>query len=95
MELFETIDQTEHEQVVFCHNKDAGLKAIIAIQWDVHIDDHRLVPDQDLVKDPLSVHQNPEFRLVNTFVIYKDFRDPANSTKAGDGRFRIRSAYGL
>ncbi len=31
MELFETIDQTEHEQVVFCHNKDAGLKAIIAI----------------------------------------------------------------
>jgi len=31
MNLFETIDQTEHEQVVFCHNKDAGLKAIIAI----------------------------------------------------------------
>ena len=31
MEIFETIDRTEHEQVVFCHNKDAGLKAIIAI----------------------------------------------------------------
>lgn len=31
MNLFETIDSTEHEQVVFCHNKDAGLKAIIAI----------------------------------------------------------------
>lgn len=31
MELFEIIDQTGHEQVVFCHNKDAGLQAIIAI----------------------------------------------------------------
>jgi leucine dehydrogenase len=29
--LFETLTQTGHEQVVFCHNKDAGLKAIIAI----------------------------------------------------------------
>ncbi len=31
MNLFEVIDSTEHEQVVFCHNKDAGLKGIIAI----------------------------------------------------------------
>jgi leucine dehydrogenase len=31
MNLFETIDGTEHEQVVFCHNKSAGLRAIIAI----------------------------------------------------------------
>ena len=31
MNLFETIHSTEHEQVVFCHNKDAGLKGIIAI----------------------------------------------------------------
>lgn len=31
MNLFETIDKTEHEEVVYCHNKDAGLKAIIAI----------------------------------------------------------------
>ncbi len=31
MNLFETIHTTEHEQVVFCHNKDAGLKGIIAI----------------------------------------------------------------
>lgn len=29
--IFETLDTTGHEQVVFCHNKDAGLKAIIAI----------------------------------------------------------------
>lgn len=29
--LFETLATTGHEQVVFCHNKDAGLKAIIAI----------------------------------------------------------------
>jgi len=31
MNLFETIDATEHEQVVFCHNKEAGLRGIIAI----------------------------------------------------------------
>ncbi|VAW33594.1 Branched-chain amino acid dehydrogenase [deaminating] [hydrothermal vent metagenome] len=31
MNLFETIEKTEHEQVIFCHNKDAGLRAIIAI----------------------------------------------------------------
>jgi len=31
MDLFAELHQTEHEQVVFCHNKDAGLKAIIAI----------------------------------------------------------------
>ncbi len=29
--IFETLATTGHEQVVFCHNKDAGLKAIIAI----------------------------------------------------------------
>ena len=31
MDLFETIGSTGHEEIVFCHNKDAGLKAIIAI----------------------------------------------------------------
>ena len=29
--LFETLDTSGHEQVVFCHNKDAGLRAIIAL----------------------------------------------------------------
>jgi leucine dehydrogenase len=29
--IFDTIAITGHEEVVFCHNKDAGLKAIIAI----------------------------------------------------------------
>jgi leucine dehydrogenase len=29
--IFETISTSGHEEVVFCHNKDAGLKAIIAI----------------------------------------------------------------
>src|SRR5690606_31930711 len=29
--IFEQLDTLGHEQVVFCHNKDAGLKAIIAI----------------------------------------------------------------
>ncbi len=31
MELFEVISETKHEQIVFCHNEDAGLRAIIAI----------------------------------------------------------------
>ncbi|MEZ0470363.1 Glu/Leu/Phe/Val dehydrogenase dimerization domain-containing protein [Luteimonas salinilitoris] len=29
--IFEHLDKYGHEQIVFCHNKDAGLKAIIAI----------------------------------------------------------------
>lgn len=29
--IFETIARTGHEEVVYCHNQDAGLKAIIAI----------------------------------------------------------------
>ena len=29
--IFETLDTYGHEQIVYCHNKDAGLKAIIAI----------------------------------------------------------------
>src|SRR4029078_12008630 len=29
--IFATSTHTGHEEVVFCHNKDAGLKAIIAI----------------------------------------------------------------
>ena len=29
--LFETLETTGHEQVVFCHSRDAGLRAIIAI----------------------------------------------------------------
>ncbi|MGA8277739.1 MAG: Glu/Leu/Phe/Val dehydrogenase dimerization domain-containing protein [Rhodanobacteraceae bacterium] len=29
--IFETLATTGHEEVVFCHNRDAGLKAIIAI----------------------------------------------------------------
>jgi len=31
MDLFERLGTEGHEEVVFCHNKDAGLKAIIAI----------------------------------------------------------------
>ena len=33
--IFETLDTSGHEQVVFCNNKDAGLKAIIAIHSTV------------------------------------------------------------
>jgi len=31
MDLFQTLDTSGHEEVVFCHNKEAGLRAIIAI----------------------------------------------------------------
>ncbi len=31
MGIFETIETTKHEQIIFCNNADAGLKAIIAI----------------------------------------------------------------
>ncbi len=31
MGIFEKIESTEHEQIVYCNNKDVGLKAIIAI----------------------------------------------------------------
>ena len=31
MNLFETLDASGHEEVVFCHDREAGLKAIIAI----------------------------------------------------------------
>jgi len=33
--VFESISKTDHEEVVFCQNKDAGLKAIIAIHNSV------------------------------------------------------------
>jgi len=33
--LFETLDTSGHEQVVFCHNKEAGLRAIIALHSTV------------------------------------------------------------
>ena len=29
--LFETIEKYDYEQIVFCHDKSSGLKAIIAI----------------------------------------------------------------
>ena len=31
MELFDTVNKAGHEQIVFCHNKDVDLRAIIAI----------------------------------------------------------------
>ena len=33
--IFEHVENYGHEQVVFCHNKDAGLKAIIAVHNSV------------------------------------------------------------
>ncbi len=33
--IFETIAESGHEQVVYCHNKDVGLKAIIAVHNSV------------------------------------------------------------
>ena len=30
--VFENMDSKEHEEIVFCRDKDTGLKAIIAVQ---------------------------------------------------------------
>ncbi len=31
MEIFDTVFDSEHEQIVFCHNKNTGLRATIGI----------------------------------------------------------------
>ncbi len=68
MNIFETIDKTEHEQVVFCHNKDVGLKAIIAIHNTVlgpALGDLRMYPyktEQEAVKDVLRLSRGMTYK---------------------------------
>lgn len=66
--LFETIDTTGHEQIVFCHNKDAGLKAIIAIHNTVlgpALGGTRMWPyrsEQDALNDVLRLSRGMTYK---------------------------------
>ena len=66
--IFETIANTGHEEVVFCHNKDAGLKAIIAIHNTVlgpALGGLRMWPyktEQDAVNDVLRLSRGMTFK---------------------------------
>ena len=66
--IFETIAKTGHEEVVFCHNKDAGLKAIIAIHNTVlgpALGGLRMWPyktEQDAVNDVLRLSRGMTFK---------------------------------
>ncbi|KAA3646847.1 MAG: Glu/Leu/Phe/Val dehydrogenase [Proteobacteria bacterium] len=68
MNIFETIDKTEHEEVVFCHNKDVGLKAIIAIHNTVlgpALGGLRMWPyktEQEAVKDVLRLSRGMTYK---------------------------------
>ncbi|MET0329948.1 MAG: Glu/Leu/Phe/Val dehydrogenase dimerization domain-containing protein [Dyella sp.] len=66
--IFETIANTGHEEVVFCHNKDAGLKAIIAIHNTVlgpALGGLRMWPyktEQDAINDVLRLSRGMTFK---------------------------------
>ncbi len=66
--IFETIAKTGHEEVVFCHNKDAGLKAIIAIHNTVlgpALGGLRMWPyktEQDAVNDVLRLSRGMTYK---------------------------------
>jgi len=66
--IFETIANTGHEEVVFCQNKDAGLKAIIAIHNTVlgpALGGLRMWPyknEQEAVNDVLRLSRGMTFK---------------------------------
>ncbi|MDN5925274.1 MAG: leucine dehydrogenase [Xanthomonadales bacterium] len=66
--IFETIANTGHEEVVFCHSKDAGLKAIIAIHNTVlgpSLGGLRMWPyktEQDAVNDVLRLSRGMTYK---------------------------------
>ena len=66
--IFETLDTFGHEQVVFCHNKDAGLKAIIAIHNTVlgpALGGTRMWPyktEQDALNDVLRLSRGMTYK---------------------------------
>ena len=66
--LFETLAKTGHEEVVFCHNKDAGLKAIIAIHNTVlgpALGGTRMWPyatEQDAINDVLRLSRGMTYK---------------------------------
>lgn len=66
--IFETLAKTGHEEVVFCHNPDAGLKAIIAIHNTVlgpALGGTRMWPyatEQDAVNDVLRLSRGMTYK---------------------------------
>ncbi len=68
MELFATVEEMEHEQVVFFHSKDTGLKAIIAIHNTVlgpALGGMRMWPyenEQDALTDVLRLSQGMTYK---------------------------------
>ena len=66
--IFEHLDTYGHEQVVFCHNKDAGLKAIIAIHNTVlgpALGGTRMWPyksDEDALNDVLRLSRGMTYK---------------------------------
>ncbi|WP_024890447.1 Glu/Leu/Phe/Val dehydrogenase dimerization domain-containing protein [Luteimonas huabeiensis] len=66
--IFEHLDRYGHEQVVFCHNKDAGLKAIIAIHNTVlgpALGGTRMWPyksEQDALNDVLRLSRGMTYK---------------------------------
>ncbi|NZA25910.1 Glu/Leu/Phe/Val dehydrogenase [Luteimonas sp. SJ-92] len=66
--IFEHLDKYGHEQVVFCHNKDAGLKAIIAIHNTVlgpALGGTRMWPyksEQDALNDVLRLSRGMTYK---------------------------------
>jgi len=66
--IFEHLDTYGHEQVVFCHNKDAGLKAIIAIHNTVlgpALGGTRMWPyktEQDALNDVLRLSRGMTYK---------------------------------
>ncbi|HET7307307.1 MAG TPA: Glu/Leu/Phe/Val dehydrogenase dimerization domain-containing protein [Gammaproteobacteria bacterium] len=68
MELFATVEQMEHEQVVFFHSKETGLKAIIAIHNTVlgpALGGLRMWPyenEQDALTDVLRLSQGMTYK---------------------------------
>ncbi|UNK43825.1 leucine dehydrogenase [Luteimonas sp. S4-F44] len=66
--IFEHLDTTGHEQIVFCHNKDVGLKAIIAIHNTVlgpALGGTRMWPyesEQDALNDVLRLSRGMTYK---------------------------------
>ncbi|PZO63835.1 MAG: leucine dehydrogenase [Pseudoxanthomonas suwonensis] len=66
--MFEVLANTGHEQVVYCHNKDAGLKAIIAIHNTVlgpALGGTRMWPyqsEEDALKDVLRLSRGMTYK---------------------------------
>ena len=96
--IFETIGQTGHEQVVYCHNRDAGLKAIIAIHNTVlgpALGGTRLwyyATEQDALNDVLRLSRGMTFKAAGSGLnrsARKRIRSPSSSASAATGEWQV------